>query len=99
MLFWNSLRVNASRASPMQIRERAAASRRFAQEAARIEGMDRQTLWDWVHRFNECGLDELKDSWCKGNPSRLSRSGDGADPPCRDGSGSDGAWYRALAPG
>jgi transposase len=23
--------------------------------AARIGGMDRQTLRDWVHRFNECG--------------------------------------------
>ena len=41
-------------------------------EAARIGGMDRQTLRDWVHRFNERGLDGLKDSWAKGNPSRLS---------------------------
>ena len=41
-------------------------------EAARIGGMDRQTLRDWVHRFNERGLDGLKDSWSKGNPSRLS---------------------------
>ena len=41
-------------------------------EAARIGGMDRQTLRDWVHRFNEHGLDWLKDSWSKGNPSRLS---------------------------
>jgi transposase len=41
-------------------------------EAARIGGMDRQTLRDWVHRFNERGLDGLKDAWSKGNPSRLS---------------------------
>src|SRR5215203_3551395 len=41
-------------------------------EAARIGGMDRQTLQDWVHRFNERGLDGLKDAWSKGNPSRLS---------------------------
>ena len=30
-------------------------------EAARIGGMDRQTLRDWVHRFNERGPDGLKD--------------------------------------
>ena len=34
--------------------------------------MDRQTLRDWVHRFNERGPDGLKDTWSKGNPSRLS---------------------------
>ena len=42
-------------------------------EAARIGGMDRQTLRDWVHRFNAHGPDGLKDTWSKGNPSRLSR--------------------------
>jgi transposase len=41
-------------------------------EAARIGGMDRQTLRDWVHRFNERGPDGLKDTWSKGRPSRLS---------------------------
>ncbi len=41
-------------------------------EAARIGGMDRQTLRDWVHRFNELGPDGLKDTWSKGNPPRLS---------------------------
>jgi transposase len=35
--------------------------------------MDRQTLRDWVHRFNAHGPDGLKDTWSKGNPSRLSR--------------------------
>ncbi len=42
-------------------------------EAARIGGMDRQTLRDWVHRFNERGPGGLTDTWSKGNPSRLSR--------------------------
>src|SRR3954463_4726306 len=41
-------------------------------EAARIGGMDRQTLRDWVHRFNEQGPEGLKDSWSKGSPPRLS---------------------------
>ena len=30
-------------------------------EAARIGGMDRQTLRDWVHRFNAHGPDGLLD--------------------------------------
>ncbi len=30
-------------------------------DAARIGGMDRQTLRDWVHRFNEQGPEGLKD--------------------------------------
>ena len=34
-------------------------------EAARIGGMDRQTLRDWVHRFNERGPEGLLDSWPK----------------------------------
>jgi transposase len=41
-------------------------------EAARIGGMDWQTLRDWVHRFNEQGSDGLKDTWSRGNPPRLS---------------------------
>ena len=41
-------------------------------EAARIGGMDRQTLRDWVHRFNERGPDGLKDTRSKGHPPRLS---------------------------
>ncbi len=40
--------------------------------AARIGGMNRQTLRDWVHRFNAHGPDGLRDSWSKGNPPRLS---------------------------
>ena len=41
-------------------------------EAARIGGMDRQTLRDWVHRFNAHGPGGLKDSRRRGNPRRLS---------------------------
>ena len=41
------------------------------EEAARIGGMDRQTLRDWVHRFNVEGPDGLKDIRSKGNPPRL----------------------------
>src|SRR4051812_22779796 len=40
-------------------------------DAARIGGMDRQCLRDWVHRFNERGPDGLKDNWSKGKPPRL----------------------------
>jgi len=41
-------------------------------DAARIGGMDRQTLRDWVHRFNQVGPDGLFDRWAAGPPSRLS---------------------------
>ncbi len=41
-------------------------------EAARIGGMDRQTLRDWVHRFNAHGPDGLLDSWSRGPEPRLS---------------------------
>lgn len=41
-------------------------------DAARIGGMDRQTLRDWVHRFNEAGPAGLVDQWSPGPPSRLS---------------------------
>jgi transposase len=41
-------------------------------DAARIGGMDRQTLRDWVHRFNAAGPDGLKDAWYGGPEPRLS---------------------------
>jgi transposase len=44
---------------------------RSREEAARIGGMDRQTLRDWVHRFNELGPDGLKDNWWKGRAPLL----------------------------
>jgi transposase len=42
------------------------------EDAARIGGMDRQTLRDWVHRFNAAGPDGLKDAWWSGPEPRLS---------------------------
>lgn len=42
------------------------------EDAARIGGMDRQTLRDWVHRFNAGGPDGLKDAWWSGPAPRLS---------------------------
>ncbi|MGB8897531.1 MAG: IS630 family transposase [Pseudolabrys sp.] len=41
-------------------------------EAAMIGGMDRQTLRDWVHRFNAAGPDGLLDNWASGPVPRLS---------------------------
>ena len=41
-------------------------------EAARAGGMDRQTLRDWVHRYNAQGVDGLCDRRRSGRPSRLS---------------------------
>jgi len=41
-------------------------------EAAMIGGMDRQTLRDWVHRFNAAGPDGLLDNWASGPAPRLS---------------------------
>jgi transposase len=41
-------------------------------DAARIGGMDRQTLRDWVHRFNKAGPDGLRDAWASGPTPRLS---------------------------
>lgn len=45
--------------------------RRLLSLAAVQDGMDRQTLRDWVQRFNAHGPDGLKDAWSKGNPPRL----------------------------
>lgn len=42
------------------------------EDAARIGGMDRQTLRDWVHRFNAAGPEGLKDAWYGGPEPRLS---------------------------
>jgi transposase len=39
-------------------------------EAARSAGMDRQTLRDWVHRYNELGLEGLKNRPNLGAPPR-----------------------------
>lgn len=45
------------------------ASRTAAAEAC---GMDRQTLRDWVHRYNAAGVDGLADAPRSGRPSALS---------------------------
>ena len=42
--------------------------------AAKIGGMDRQTLRDWVHRFNASGPEGLIDHWTDGPKPRLSGS-------------------------
>ena len=42
-------------------------------DAAKIGGMDRQTLRDWAHKFNALGPDGLKDNYRAGNPRRLSK--------------------------
>ncbi len=41
-------------------------------EAAKVGGMDRQTLRDWVHRFNEEGMDGLANRKGAGRPRMLS---------------------------
>ena len=40
--------------------------------AAQAGGMDRQTLRDWVHRYNAHGIEGLCDTRNKGRPSALS---------------------------
>lgn len=42
--------------------------------AARIGGMDRQTLRDWVHRFNEAGPDGLVNRTAPGAEAKLTRA-------------------------
>ena len=41
------------------------------EDAARLAGMDRQSLRDWVHRFNAEGIEGLRDRPHTGRPSRL----------------------------
>jgi transposase len=40
-------------------------------EAARLNGMDRKTLRDWVHRYNEAGVDGLRPRVIPGRPNAL----------------------------
>ena len=42
------------------------------EDAARSAGMDRQTLRDWVHRFNAAGAEGLVDRKAPGRQRRLS---------------------------
>ncbi len=39
-------------------------------DAAHACGMDRQTLRDWVHRYNADGLSRLVDRWSDSGPKR-----------------------------
>ena len=41
------------------------------EQVARTGGMDRQTLRDWVHRFNEAGVEGLRDRARPGRPCLL----------------------------
>ena len=41
------------------------------EEAARHAGMDRQTLRDWVHRYNAAGVEGLRDRPRPGRPCAL----------------------------
>src|SRR5215207_6218194 len=61
--------------------------------------MDRQTLRDWVHRFNERGPEGLKDSWSKGHPPRLSAEQLAQLAEVVERPGARRPWSRALAPG
>jgi len=42
------------------------------EDAAKVGGMDRQTLRDWMHRFNEAGPDGLVNRKSPGRKRRLS---------------------------
>src|SRR5436305_14511640 len=41
------------------------------EDAARVAGMDRQTLRDWVHRYNAEGVEGLRDRPRPGRPCAL----------------------------
>ena len=41
------------------------------EDAARQAGMDRQTLRDWVHRYNEIGVTGLVSRWSSGPAPKL----------------------------
>jgi transposase len=43
-------------------------------EAARLNGMDRQTLRDWVHRYNAEGVDGLRSRLSPGRPGALNEA-------------------------
>jgi transposase len=47
---------------------------RSRDEAARLSGMDRQTLRDWVHRYNADGVAGLSSRWGPGRPPALNEA-------------------------
>ncbi len=69
----SDLRLTASRCADSAVARRALAlalvvEGKSRSESARSAGMDRQTLRDWVHRYNELGLDGLKNRPNQGAP-------------------------------
>jgi transposase len=44
------------------------------EQAARLSGMDRQTLRDWVHRYNADGVSGLSSRWGPGRPPALNEA-------------------------
>ena len=60
------------RASRRMLALAAALEGASREDAARLAGMDRQSLRDWVHRFNAEGIEGLHDRLHTGRPSRLS---------------------------
>lgn len=80
-------------------------------DAARACGMDRQTLWDWVHRYNAVGIAGLADAPRGGRPpastseqmAKLRRLVLAGPDPARDGvvrdDRHDSAWlFGAICP-
>ena len=43
-------------------------------DAAALNGMDRQTLSDWVHRYNELGVEGLRSGSSSGRPPALTEA-------------------------
>ena len=75
------LRALAKRCSdPRQVRRLLALAAVYAgksrEEAAAIGGMDRQTLRDWSHRFNEGGPEGLRNRRGAGRPRLLTELAD-----------------------
>jgi len=70
------------------------------EEAARLCGMDRQTLRDWVHRYNEAGLEGLADRARSGRPASLSWVEQGSPAAQRDPtSARPSPWPCSSCPG
>ena len=65
---WDATRV---RAAAREAEDADQARRLLAIAAAKIGAMDRQTLRDWVHRFNAAGPERLIDRKPTGAARRL----------------------------
>src|SRR3954466_12245462 len=74
------------------------------EEAARAAGMDRQTLRDWVHRYNAEGIEGLRDRPRPGRPCALDEGRQAAPkglilPGPKPDRGGCGAWRARAPPG